>query len=56
MKNYFKIIIALALVLCVVVSTGAMFGVFADPLEGITVASGSQNLLSNLSIVILWRR
>ncbi|MEE0808096.1 MAG: hypothetical protein U0L84_01910 [Acutalibacteraceae bacterium] len=47
MKNYFKIIIALALALCVVVSTGAMFGVFADPLEGITVASGSQNLLSN---------
>ena len=47
MKNYFKIIIALALVLCVVVSTGAMFGVFADPLEGITVANGSQNLLTN---------
>lgn len=47
MKNYIKIIIAFALVLCVIASTGAMFGVFADPLEGITVASGSQNLLSN---------
>ena len=47
MKNYIKIIVAFALVLCVVASTGAMFGVFADPLDGITVSNGSQNLLSN---------